>query len=66
MSHTYHPSTWEAKVERLTCVCGQPGLHSKYQASLGYRVKPISNKQTKALGPLQKENEHQWLRGRGI
>lgn len=36
VAHTYSPSTREAKAGGSSQVCGQPGLHSKFQVSQDY------------------------------
>jgi hypothetical protein len=36
--HTCNASTWEGEAGEL-CIQGQPGLHSKFQTSLGYTVR---------------------------
>lgn len=38
MIYPYNPSNWETEAELLQIQC-QLGLYSKFQASLGYRVR---------------------------
>jgi hypothetical protein len=50
--HVFNPSTWEVEEGGSLWVQGQPGLHSEFQDSQGYRVRPClgknnNNKQTK-------------------
>jgi hypothetical protein len=42
-------STWEAEAAGLW-VWGQPGLHSEYEASLGYIAKCLKKKNCKMKG----------------
>ena len=44
MTHTYNPSTKEARVGGLLRIQGKPGLHSELQASLSYRVRDLVSK----------------------
>lgn len=40
----YDPSTQKAEAGELLWVYGQSGLHSEFQAVLGYRVRPTLRK----------------------
>jgi hypothetical protein len=47
VAHSCNPSTQEAKAGGLR-IWGQPGLHSEFQAILGYIARPrLKQKQTK-------------------
>lgn len=37
--HTFNSSTQDTEAGECVCVPGQPGLHSKFQASQGYLVR---------------------------
>jgi hypothetical protein len=46
LAHVFNPSTWEAEAD-----WGQPGLHSKFQNSQTYIVRPcFQTKGTRAKG----------------
>lgn len=42
--HSFHTSTWEAEVGRSRLVQDQPGPHSEFQGSQGYRERDSDSK----------------------
>lgn len=42
VAHTFNPRTWEAEANRSLGVCGQLDLHTEFQISQGYTVRPVS------------------------
>lgn len=55
--HAWNLSSWQTQAKNLNK--SQLGLHSKFQANWGYKLKPYLNKKKnkvkQALGVLQKE-----------
>lgn len=66
--HTHNPSTWKTEVGGLTAAAsssqGQPELHSAFQDSLVYRLKPHLNM---AKGePWERREGHKGGKKKGI
>jgi hypothetical protein len=58
------PALWRLREE--DCIRGQPGLHSEFQARLGYIMRPYLKKKKKMLFKSQNDNRNNQESNRGL